>query len=258
MNRLDHSGHSRGFHRSWSTSAFVGTHCFIVVDLLGGKRPGLQHLRNGLLNCYIARSVSTCSPQGLLRSGLLIGLVLEVYRSYWPSLRNLLSLGSSWRVICFEHQLIGNKHHYSLMLFSSVCALAHALPLVVDAWFPVPSFAFPALASSARTVPILVASWFRIQHQIFSSFPRAFALLKMFPKHFPSLGHLLLLHFALFEQLGCPLCNFYCSGCRSQLQLRWFALDSLLVACPCLYMQANDSPNLLCTFVLLSDVLQQN
>ena len=145
-----------------------------------------------------------------------------------------------------------------LMLFSSLCALARALPPVVGAWFPVPSLAFPALASSARTVPVLVASWFQIQHRISSSIPRAFALLKMFPKHYPSLGLLLLLHFELFKQLGCPLCSRYCSHCRSQLKLCCFALHLLLVTCFCLYMQANDSPNLLCTFLLFLGVLQRN
>ena len=160
-------------------------------------------------------------------------------------------------MICLEYQLIGSEHHHSLM-FSSLCALAHAIPPAVDAWFPVPSFAFPALASSARTLPVPVASWFRIRYQISSSFPRAFALLKMFPKHSPSLGHLLLLHFTLFEQLCCPLGSGYCSRCRSLLELYCFALHSLLVACLCLYLQANDSTKLFCTFSLLSDVLQQN
>ena len=41
--------------------------------------------------------------------------------------------------------------------------------------------------------------------QFETSVLRAFALLKMFSKHYPYLGHLLLLHFVLFEQLGCPL-----------------------------------------------------
>ena len=59
-------------------------------------------------------------------------------------------------MICLEHQLIRNGHHCSLRLFSSFCALARALPPVVGAWFPVPSFAFSALASFARTVPIPV------------------------------------------------------------------------------------------------------
>ena len=188
----------------------------------------------------------------------MIGLVLEDCQSCWPSVRHLSSLGSSWRMICLEHQLIENEHHRSLMLISSLCTLARAPPPVVGAWFPVPSFAFPALASSALTMPVLIASWFRIQHRFYSSFPRAFVLLKMFPKHSLSLGHLLLLDSALFEQLGCPLGSCYCSRCRSLLELCCFALHSLLVACLCLYMQANDTPNLLCTFLLLSGVLQQS
>ena len=40
--------------------------------------------------------------------------------------------------------------------------------------------------------------------------------------------------------------------------MRCFALHSFLVACLCLYIKANDSPNLLCTSLLLSDVLQRN
>ena len=96
-----------------------------------------------------------------------------------------------------------NEHHRSLILFSSLYALARALPTVVGAWFPVFSFKFPALVSSARTAPFLVASWFRIQHRISSSFIRAFALLKMFPKHSPSLGHFLFYHFARFATSNC-------------------------------------------------------
>ena len=68
----------------------------------------------------------------------------------------------------------------------------------------------------------------------------------------------LLLHFALFEQLGCALGSCFCSHCRSLLELYCFALHLLLVACLCLYMQANDSSNLLCTFLFLSDILQRN
>ena len=144
------------------------------------------------------------------------------------------------------------------MLFSSLCALAHALRPVVVAWFPVPSFAFSALASSSRIVPVLVSSWFRIRYRISSSFPHAFALLKMFLKHSPSSGHFLLLRFALFEQLICPLGSCCCFRCCSLFALRCFALHSLLVVCLCLYMQSNDIPNLLCTSLLLSDILQRN
>ena len=134
-----------------------------------------------------------------------------------------------------------NGHHHSLRLFSSLCALDHALPPAVDAWFQVPSFAFTALASSTRTVLVPVASWFRTRYRISSTFPVAFALLK----HSPYVGRLLLLHFALFEQLGCPLGSCYCSRSRSLLGLGCLTLHSLLVACLCLYVQANDSPNLL-------------
>ena len=153
--------------------------------------------------------------------------------------------------------MIGNGHHHSLRLFCSLCALAHALPSVVDAWFPVPSFAVPALTSSARTLPVPVASWFRIQYRISSSSPDVFALLKMSAKHSPSLGRLLWLHVVLFDQLGFPLGSVCCPLCRSLHGFSCTALLSLLVVCLCLYMQANDSPNLLCASLLLSDVLQQ-
>ena len=35
-------------------------------------------------------------------------------------------------------------------------------------------------------------------------------------------------------------------------------LHSMMVACLCLYMQANNSSNMLCTSLLLSDALQRN
>ena len=61
-----------------------------------------------------------------------------------------------------------------------------------------------------------------------------------------------------FFQLDCPL-GFCCyCHCYSLLELGCFALHSLLVACLCIYMQAKDSWNLLCTSLLLSDVLQRN
>ena len=131
-------------------------------------------------------------------------------------------------------------------MFSSLCALAHALPPIADVWLPAPSFAFPDIASSIRTVPVPVASWFQNRYRISSCFPSAFAWLKMIPKHSPSLGHLLLLNLVLFEQLHGPLCSFCYSRCRSLLELRCFALHSLLISCLCLYSRANDSPNLPC------------
>ena len=101
------------------------------------------------------------------------------------------------------------------MLLSSLCALAQALPPVDDAWTQVP--ASQALASSVRTVPVLVASWFRIRYRASPSVLGAFALLKMLPKHFPDLGHLLLLYFVLIQQLGCPLGSGFDCHCRSLL-----------------------------------------
>ena len=57
---------------------------------------------------------------------------------------------------------------------------------------------------------------------------------------FPYLGRLLLLHLALFEQQGCPLGSSGCSRLGSLIELRCFALHSLLVACLCLCMKANE------------------
>ena len=92
------------------------------------------------------------------------------------------------------------------------------------------SLAFQALAFSAQTVPVAVASWFRTRYRTSSSLPLAFALLKMFPKHSPYLGRLLLLHFALSEQLDCPLGS-CCSilHCLSNWVVRWVAVIALAV-----------------------------
>ena len=75
MNILDHSGHSRGFPSklfNFSFGALVGycylnNHCYIV-DQLWGKLLGLQHLRNGLLNCAIVWSDSAFSQQGCFKA----------------------------------------------------------------------------------------------------------------------------------------------------------------------------------------------
>ena len=78
----------------------------------------------------------------------------------------------------------------------------------------------------------------------------------------PSLQHLMidrsfLLCFAKFEQL-----NFLSDRCyprfRSLLDCCCFALRSLQDARLCLNMPANESPNLLCTFLRPSDVLREN
>ena len=80
----------------------------------------------------------------------------------------------------------------------------------------------------------------------------------MYPKFSPYLGRLLLLHFARFEQLGCPLGSCFSSRCRLLFKLCCLALHSMLVARLCVYMQVHFSPNLPCTSLPLSDVLQQN
>ena len=129
---------------------------------------------------------------------------------------------------------------------------------MADAWFLGTSFAFPAIVFSVLNVSVLVASWFSIRYRISSSVLHAFALLKMFPKHSSYLDGLMLPYFALFEQRGSPLGSCFYSHCRSLLKLRCFVLHSLLDACLCLYTQANYSANLLCTSLLLSDILQRS
>ena len=153
------------------------------------------------MNCDIDRSDSACLLHGLIRSEDLTDLVLEDCRFYWRSLTYLSSSESNGRVTCLEHELIVNKHHHSLMLFFTFCALAHALPPAVDAWFPVPSNAFPALASSASNLLVLVSSWFQIGYRISSSFHRVFALLNF--------RHILRILFAWICSISHRLSNWF-------------------------------------------------
>ena len=81
MNILDHSRFSRGSYRSCSISALVG-YCYLnnpccMVKQLWGKFLGLQHLRNGIVNCDIVRSGYACFLQELHRNELLIDLMVD-------------------------------------------------------------------------------------------------------------------------------------------------------------------------------------
>ena len=88
MNILDRVSRNtrEGFRRSCSSSALVGycylnNHCYIV-DQLWGKRLGLQHLRNGLVNCDIVWSDSACSLQGCFEAkGDLSGALVDWERT---------------------------------------------------------------------------------------------------------------------------------------------------------------------------------
>ena len=259
MNILDHSVHSRGFPSKLFNFRF-GRQLLSAYLLLYRSRPALgETFRSWALEEWSRELRHSVKSQCLFTS--VVTLKRGVDRS---DDRRLTILPAQSEIsILFGVQLKGNLSRALVdwertSSFSNavswLCALAHALPPVIDDCFPVPSFAFPALASSARTVPVLVSSLFRIRYRISPSFPRALALLKMFPK----LGRLYLLHYALFEQLGRPLDSCCYSRLILLLELCCFALHSLPARNLCVYMQANDSPNLPCTSLPLSDVLQRN
>ena len=179
---------------------------------------------DGRENCDNVRSDHDFIVRELLRGQLLIDLLLEGGLFYPPNVRHLSFLGSSSSVICLEHHwLIESGHPHSLMLFFSFCNLTHAPPPVVDAWFRAPSFAFSVQAFFFK--PCLSKAQHDFDFNIDFLHPFFTLLLcSNFSEHSVYLCRLLLLHFVLFEQLGCFSDNFCYSRSPSLLELGYFAL----------------------------------
>ena len=155
-------------------------------------------------------------------------MLLEDCGFYRPNPWYLSSLGSTWIVICVECYLIGSEHHQFVRFFSSLCV--------------------SGLDFNVQTNPVLVATWFQIKYPISLSVLFAFASLKTFLERFLCLDCLLLQLFVQqFEQIGCLLdkCCYICT--LWLLELCCDVQPSIVNACFCLYMQANECLISLCT-----------